>query len=257
MKKQIIAAALAIATSGAAQADFLRLEAGAGIWNSDPDNSTVTYKVGSFNDTVSASDDLGYDTSGTTYLWLNLKHPVPVIPNVRLEYTDPTFDGNGQKTISWRGLSYGTNSYSKLALKQTDLTLYYNLLDNTFWATLDLGLDIKLVDYTYELRDLSGTVAPYKDSGTFPIPMLYARTRAQLPFTGFGVEADIKYIGNGSTQVYDARAKVDYTFDMVPVVQPAIELGYRKQKFKIDEDGEETKTDLDFSGVYAGVMLRF
>jgi len=256
MKKALIAAALA-ATSSVAQADFLRLEAGAGIWNSDPGNGTITYKLGGSRDTVSASDDLGYSAKNVNYFWLNFKHPLPVIPNIRLEYTDPSYDGTANKSITWRGLTYGADAYSKLELKQTDLALYYNLLDNTFWATLDLGLDIKLVNYSYELRDNSGVVSPYKDSGTFPIPMLYARTRAQLPFSGLGLEADIKFIGYGDTQVYDARAKVDYTFEMVPVVQPAIELGYRKQKFKIDQDSEETKTDLDFSGVYAGVMLRF
>ena len=65
------------------------------------------------------------------------------------------------------------------------------------------------------------------------------------------------FTGYGDTQLYDFRAKVDYTFDFVPVIQPAIELGYRTQKFKIDEDGEDTKIDFEFSGIYGGVMLRF
>ena len=53
------------------------------------------------------------------------------------------------------------------------------------------------------------------------------------------------------------RAKVDYTFDFVPVVQPAIEVGYRVQKFDVTSDDDKTKMDMEFSGVYAGLMLRF
>ncbi len=253
MKKKLIVATLAALSSGIAQADFLRIEAGAGIWQSEP-SGTITYKVSGNSDTLSASDQLGYQEENISYLWLNVKHPIPLLPNVRLEYVTPNFEGNTKKGFTWAGDNYTINTNSKLELQQTDIVLYYNLLDNTFWATLDLGLDLKLIDYSYELRNASNA---YSDSGNLPIPMLYARTRAQIPMTGIGLEADIKFIGYGDTQLYDFRAKVDYTFDFVPVIQPAIELGYRTQKFKIDEDGEDTKVDFEFSGIYGGVMLRF
>ncbi|VAW93719.1 hypothetical protein MNBD_GAMMA20-212 [hydrothermal vent metagenome] len=253
MKNKLIIAAFAVFTSGIAQADFLRIEAGAGIWQSEP-SGAITYKVSGSSDTLNASDQLGYKEENISYLWLNVKHPIPVLPNVRLEYTTPSFEGNTKKSFTWAGDNYSINTNSKLELRQTDIVLYYNLLDNTFWATLDLGLDLKLVDYRYELRNASNA---YSDSGSLPIPMLYARTRAQIPMTNIGLEADIKFIGYGDTQLYDFRAKVDYTFDFVPVIQPAIELGYRTQKFKIDEDGEDTKIDFEFSGIYGGVMLRF
>ncbi len=253
MKKQLIAASLAVFVSGAAQADILRIEGGAGMWQAESSGS-LTYSTLA---PINASDDLGYKQENLSYLWLFVKHPVPILPNVRFEYVDTSFDGNTKKSINWMGGSYGLNSYSKLQIKQTDLVLYYNLLDNTFWATLDLGLDIKFADVSYELRDSSNTLPLYSESTSLAIPMLYARTRAQVPGTGFGLEADVKYITAGSTTIYDFRAKVDYTFDFVPVVQPAIELGYRTQKFKIDEADYDVKTDIDFSGIYAGIMLRF
>ncbi len=253
MKNKLIIAALTVFTSGVAQADFLRIEAGAGIWQSEP-SGTVTDKASSSSDIPSLNDDLGQQNENISYLWLNVKHPLPLLPNFRLEYTTPSFEGNTRKSFTWAGNTYGINAYSKLELKQTDIVLYYNLLDNTFWATLDLGLDLKLVDYSYELRNSSNT---YSDSDSLAIPMLYARTRAQIPTTNIGLEADIKFISYGDTRLYDFRAKVDYTFDFVPVIQPAIELGYRTQKFKIDEGSEGTKTDFEFSGIYGGVMLRF
>ena len=55
--------------------------------------------------------------------------------------------------------------------------------------------------------------------------------------------------------MYDVRAKVDYTFDITPIIQPAIEVGYRVQQITVD-DGEN-QVDLNYAGVYAGLMLRF
>jgi len=40
-------------------------------------------------------------------------------------------------------------------------------------------------------------------------------------------------------------------------VQPALEIGYRTQKIKIDENNLDVKTDMNFSGFFAGLMLRF
>jgi outer membrane protein len=92
---------------------------------------------------------------------------------------------------------------------------------------------------------------------TFALPLLYARARVEIPSTDIGLEADIKYITTGDSTVYDARAKVDYTLDFVPVIQPALEVGYRAQKIDIDESGVDAKLDIEFSGFYAGLMLRF
>ena len=75
---------------------------------------------------------------------------------------------------------------------------------------------------------------------------------------GKGMASDLKYVEYGSSSVYDARAKIDYTFDMFPIVQPAIEIGYRAHKINIDDSlFGDLKSDLEFSGVYAGAMLRF
>lgn len=256
MKKQLIAAGLAACVSGAVQADILRIEGGAGMWQAEPSGSLV-YRVNAGTETINAGDDLGYQQENISYAWLLVKHPVPILPNIRLEYVDPNFEGNSSKSISWNGISYGANTYSKLQVTQTDLVMYYNLLDNTFWATLDLGLDVKLAKFNYELSDPSNIAPGYEESTSLAIPLLYVRTRAEIPGTNIGLEADVKYITTGNTTIYDARAKIDYTLGFIPVIQPALELGYRTQKFDVDEPDNDVKIDIDFSGVYAGLMLRF
>ena len=87
------------------------------------------------------------------------------------------------------------------------------------------------------------------------MPLGYVRARVQAPATNIGFEADVKYITYDDNTVSDIRVKVDYTLDMIPVIQPAIELGYRIQKFELEESG--FKIDTESTGVYLGVMLRF
>ena len=97
----------------------------------------------------------------------------------------------------------------------------------------------------------------YSDTTSLVLPLAYLRGRVEIPATNIGLEADGKYITYSGSTAYDIRAKVDYTLGFIPVVQPALEVGYRIQKFDLVSDDEKTKMNLDFAGVYAGFMLRF
>jgi len=174
---------------------------------------------------------------------------------LRLEYV--SLEDSGTATGRFEDFDIGgVNTSMFYDMKQYDIIPYYNLLDNTAWITLDLGLDIKVIDISYDVDPLIPFVG-YSGSETLAIPLLYVRTRVEIPATDIGLEADVKYVTTGDSTVYDIRAKVDYTLDFIPLIQPAIEIGYRIQKMDIDESGVDFKIDLEFSGVYAGVMLRF
>jgi outer membrane protein len=259
MKKLASTLALTALFGLSAQADFTRIEAGVGVWQSDP-SGPITYSVGAVNETADIANNLGFKEEDFTYVWLNIKHPVPAIPNLRLEKVDVDFSGTATNSFDFvyngATYTYDANSKSDLQIDQTDVTLYYNLLDNTAWATVDVGLNVKLMDFDVQVTD-NGSGDTYRESETVPLPMLYLRARAELPGTNLGIEGDIKYISISDSQAYDARIKVDYTLDFVPVVQPALEVGYRIQKIEIDEDDVDVTTDIEFSGVYAGLMLRF
>lgn len=253
MKKILSACVCAIVLSIPASADIARIEMGAGAWAQTPSGSA------SYNAIANATgkDVLNEDKDTSPYVWLLLKHPLPVIPNIRLEYTKVS--ETGKATGQWGNTASTTitgTSNSSLDMTQYDIIAYYNLLDNTFWMTLDLGVDLKIVDIDYSIAPAT-PFSGYSYSKSFALPMAYLRTRVEIPATNIGLEADVKYISNGSSTIYDARAKVDYTLDMFPVIQPALEVGYRTQKIKVDESNSDIKTDIDFSGFYAGLMLRF
>jgi outer membrane protein len=136
-------------------------------------------------------------------------------------------------------------------------------LDNTFWLTLDLGLDIKVIDASADVDALPApnaivptpAVPVYSGSETVALPLVYVRGRIQVPGTGLGLESDVKYITYSGSTAYDVRAKVDWTFDITPVIQTGVEVGYRMQKYDL-EDGLNV-ADLSYNGVYGGLMLRF
>jgi len=253
MKNILPLIVLPLVFSSAVNADFLRVEAGLGAWNSDP-SGTIQYADSVDFDLV---DTAGFEAETNAYAWVYFKHFVPVVPNVRLEYANPLFEGT-----TYDGSSSGipASVSNELALTQYDAVLYYNLLDNTFWATVDLGLDIKYIDGSYKIEGevLSSTEA-FDQSFSLVTPLLYGRVRAELPFTGLAVEAIAKGMSYSDSTVVDASIKVDYTLDFIPIVQPGIELGYRYQQLKLDASalGIDSNFDTTFSGVYAGVIARF
>jgi outer membrane protein len=156
-----------------------------------------------------------------------------LVPNLRVEYVTATA---------------GVMEFS-----QIDVIPYYNILDNTGWITLDIGLDIKMIDLTLDTD--WGSIST-SDADSLALPLAYARTRFQLPLSGLGAEVDAKAVSYADNTIYDVRAKIDYTLDITPVIQPGIELGYRIQKIETDEL-LPIDLDIEFSGIYAGAMLRF
>ena len=248
---KLLTALFACATLfSAVSADTLRVEAGGGAWTQKP-TGTVSYMT---------SDQSGSDSSTEKentlgYAWIYLKHPVPVLPNIRLEYSSVKYEGDVAVEVT-NPVTFATDSTSTFDAKAYDAILYYNILDNTAWLTLDLGLDVKILDYKYDVAPTLGYNG-YSKSGTLVVPLAYLRVRAEVPGTGIGFEGLGSYITYDGATFYDARAKIDWTMEFVPVVQPGIEVGYRIMKANYDKDGSELKADVDFSGVYVGAMLRF
>jgi len=246
MKKLLSTLACVACLSTVATADFLRIEAGAGAWMQTPSGGLEASIVGNPGSDVSSEIQ---QTEG--YVWVMVKHFVPIVPNLRVEYVSVKNEGSASGKFTDDFTATGKTS---LDMTQYDIIPYYNLLDNTFWITVDVGIDLKMVEMDYKAED--GTANGYSDSFSAPIPMLYLRARTELPLTGFGAEADVKYISYSDTTVYDIRIKLDYTLDFIPVIQPALEVGYRMQKFESNEL-DDVNLNLDYAGVYAGLMLRF
>ncbi len=256
-------------------ADFIRVEAGAGVWGQTKDKGYVYIKDNGSD--VEAEYFSNKDDEMGVYAWVYFKHFIPIIPNLRVEYSQ--IADNGKSNGSYYGTIGVNNIKTDLDIKQFELIPYYNILDNTFWVTVDLGLDLKILDIDYyaHLSDenieaktpfgaipTGASLPDYNDNITLPVPMLYARGRTELPFSNFGAEIVVKYISVEDIgdlkkiNISDINIKVDYTFEITPFIQPGFEIGYRQFIIDTEVSGDtEMITDFQFSGVYAGLMVRF
>lgn len=242
---------LVLLTFESLQADFLRFEASLGSFEGE-----LGGKMRYQGDPQFDAENLGYDIAQNTYAWVLFKHPLFIIPNIRLEYADISYNGAIGSPIEWSGVSY-TQGSSELAMKHFDGTLYFNLLDNTFWTTIDLGVNIKYIQSRFAIRD-SGGFERFNEEGSVLLPMAYTRVRVEIPMTALGLEGDVKYLKYDDTKLLDARIKIDYTFDL-EVINAGVEIGYRKMQINVNGDdiGIEMTADLSVEGPYAGAVIKF
>ncbi|MDF1883003.1 TIGR04219 family outer membrane beta-barrel protein [Sulfurimonas sp. SAG-AH-194-C21] len=255
MKKILTTLTCAAILATTVSADFGRVEMGGGAWNQIP-TGILSYTDAGSTGTYTSNEK----EEQSMYAWMLIKHPIPIIPNLRLEYT--TLKDNGVVSGSFKDFDVpGATTTGSLDITQYDVIPYYNLLDNTAWITLDLGLNLKVMETTYKVDGVNvpgiGGITAYEDTSSIIIPMGYVRARVEIPVTNIGIEADVKYISYAGNTVSDIRVKVDYTLAFIPVIQPGLEIGYRVQKFDLTSEDEKTKFNIDFSGVYAGLMIRF
>ncbi len=233
----LIFAAITV-VSNSARADFLGLYAGAGVWSHSPSGGFETTNV--LDTTISMDGTLGMKKESEGYAYIAFEHPVPLLPNVRLEKTSLTHEGVSSG-VTFNGVT-GLTGNAVASLDSTDIILYWRLLDN--WVNLDLGLTARTFDGEFtigsETIDVSET-----------IPMLYAAAQFDLPFTGLSVGGDINIISAGGNSLTDTRIRVLYEFGVI-----GVEAGLRTTTIELN-DVDNVTTNIDFDGVYAGAFLHF
>lgn len=253
MNKILSGLLLAGIIGASAQADIVRVEAGVGMWNQN-----ISGDIQYTGETAFTTDTLNYGSESKPYAWAYIKHPIPVLPNLRLEYTAVEFTGTTPLNFTYNGQDFTGSTDSTLTMDQLDAILYYNILDNTAWITADLGLDIKSMSGKFKATDGTRSV---DESENLVLPMLYARGRVEIPGTDIGMEAEGKYLGYKSSKLVDASIKVDYTLvDLIPFVDLGIEVGYRMQTINVDAtdfSSLDTSLTLDVDGVFVGIVGRF
>lgn len=240
MKKLILGAAIALLPLTGFSATILGIQAGAGTWKHDPSGQISTNLDGA-GVTADLKNDLKLSEDSEGYAYFSIEHPIPLIPNVKFVNTKLTSSGSGAVNFDFNGVTYSSAVNTKLQLDQTDIILYYEILDNV--VSLDVGIDAKKID---------GSVVVDTDITSFneTVPMLYVAAEIMLP-AGFTLNAEISKISSGGDSMTDTQAKLTYTTDY----NLGVEVGVRT--LSIDVDVDSVKADIEFSGVFAGVYFKF
>lgn len=188
-----------------------------------------------------ASGDFSYKTTNTHFnnesqsgyqIGLYLEHPVPLLPNIRLDFTpEASFLGSD-------GLG-GTN---KVTFNQIDITPYYEILDNV--VDLDIGVTFKVLDGKVE-----GAV---NQEFSEVIPMAYLGAGINLVGTGLKITGDVKYIGYNGDSLSDSRIKAVWNINKLVQAQA----GYRYETLKIN-DRFDMNSNIVIEGPFIGVGATF
>ena len=252
MRHTLIPVLAALLSPALSAADTLGMRVGANYWDFDI-SGTARYKTRDPANDIDVNQDLGYNDGSLGFYYVSLEHPVPLLPNVRISRTDIDEDANGRlrQTVIFGDTTFFVNEdvSSKVQLDQTDITLYYSLLDNI--VNLDLGLNAKYIDSKARITGTTSGITQTADVSGW-VPMGYAGVGVDLPLTGLAVSADGAYVKYQSSSFYDFTARVTYTSPWFV----GADVGYRKIKLDLD-DFDDSFADVEFDGPYAGLYLHF
>lgn len=239
-----------------AQALELNVTAGASVWDVSPSGEI---QGGKNEEKLNLKDRLGLSDDTFTSIFVQVDHPLPVIPNFRITRTDLDLSGKKTTAFVFDGQPFAGDLDTRVDLSHTDITAYYRLLDGitSFIPLVDLrlelGLTVRLIDGEFSVTDSITNTSQVVDFSA-PLPMGYVGGRVGLPF-GLSVGASlnaISYDGNGIT---DLTADVRYQYDGLPLIKPGITAGYRDLSVKLD-DLDDAYGDLTLSGPFFGAYIR-
>lgn len=257
MKKYCLAAALSMAClAPTAQADtLLGLYLGVDGWQSD--NS------GSFAQDGNLQSFNFEDETFTSY-YAALEHPVPLVPNIKLKYTELELNGStildDDRSFSFGGSDYvvGTQVGTVSDLSHVDYILYYEIFDNDL-VSIDLGVNAKQFDgdivVTGTSQDGGPNTTERVDFSGF-VPLVYGRAEVGLPFTGLSVFFEGSLLAIDDSKVQDYQAGIAYALLDNLAIDLDVKAGYRSMTLELD-DIDDIYTDLDASCPFAGIQIHF
>lgn len=235
-------APIALVASMSAQADFIGGSVEASYWYAGLGGDA---ELGSAKTDLENDLDLGKNSFFE--LAATVEHPVPLIPNVRLKYTDLDQTEKGVLNANFGSANSGSVE-TNLDLSNMGLVLYYEILDN--WVSADVGLDIRKFDGQLEITNTGDNSNYQTDIDEF-LPLGYVSAEFAMPFTDMSVGAEISAISYSGNSIHDAKVRLRQGFSLA-----FLEIGYRQMGIKL-EDLSNTDVDIDFSGVYLSTGLDF
>lgn len=243
--KKIALTLIATLLAPAVSADtVLGFYAGGGQWRAD--------YSGDVGDPSIRLSELGLNKSSNNFYYIALEHPIPILPNIKLQQTNISSAQTATiaRTFTLNEVTFTVDSTvtSDFDLSHTDAVLYYEVLDN--WINFDFGLTLRIFDGYATATDEFRTESVDLDE---TIPLIYAKVQANLPLTGFALGGVINAINYRDNRITDYNAYISYTFDSA--LDIGVELGYRSLRLKADED--DITVDAELTGPYAGVLLHF
>lgn len=234
--------------SSLAQADLLFTVGGsASLWRATPEGQMD-------KDIQLGGDGLNLETTNGLQLSLFFKHPVPLLPNLRVRQTNIDTTGTSKLTKSFMGQSFSEDVTTSLDLSHTDLTLIWGLPIPL--PLVDFGFGINARNFNGGAKIEGKTTKQIKEVDIkATLPMVYAGLKVGTPI-GIYAKGEVNYVSFKDNSITDYEAALGYELP-VPVVDLGVELGYRALQMKTDKDTVKIDTDVKVKGAYFGISAAF
>ncbi len=211
---------------------------------------------------IGLDTDLNLDNSKKAYAYIDID--LPVLPNVKLEYSPFQYQGSGAlNNITFGDYTFNANVDSNLDFDQYDLVVYYGLPVPVI--TPRLGLAVKYLDGTESITDSNNPSTSSKADVSLPLPLLYAGVTIDIPLIPLVSKVDIdlegKYVTVEGHTFTELKALGKLKLLKVPVVGSLYAgLGYKYTRLKIHNleiDGKDFNSDFKFKGIIGEVGVEF
>ncbi|NPA54884.1 MAG: TIGR04219 family outer membrane beta-barrel protein [Epsilonproteobacteria bacterium] len=246
----------------AANAEIIGMSGGVGIWKENisgyiktGDNINYLHNQSALSDGNDKTGDLGLANKSHPYVWLQLIHPLPLIPNIKLQYTryDTSGDGvaSGDLKIFNKTITANSAVHTDLTIDSYDMNVFYNIEPIVANINVGVGVNVLCGDTSVTVKSTNQTSSA---SFTTPIAYLYANVDSMTLF-GMSASAQVKYLNISSLgHYYDYDFNVQYHLSTV-IIDATISVGYRYQDI-LAKDGDD-ETNLKFNGGYAQIGLKW
>lgn len=247
---RVICVAPLLATPVQASADrILGVFVGAYSWQQNYDGEVLDLNSGI--SPIDFESTLNLDDESNNVFYLAFEHPVPILPNFELVNTTIESEGHSMVTSEiLAGITVTGDVNSIVDFSHTDVTAYWQLLDN--WVSLDLGLTARMFDGSIQLAETSGAFNVAREEVDKTIPMIFARARFDLPFSGLHTTVSGNGISDGDNKLFDYQLSVGYETD----IGLGIDAGYRRLTLEL-EDINDIDADGTIKGGFIGLFYHF
>ena len=263
MKKISLISAALICGVSFLHADFLSFATGVGLEQQKisgyiKNANTVNY-FGKHTPYGGNVGYLGLDDKTNPYIWAKLIHPIPVLPNIKFQYT--RYHSTGHSNYVAGGIkifddvyipSAITNAHTKMDINSYDITAFYEF--KPVVADIEAGFGADIWQGNTKIYDNNANKEIVNQDFTVVLPYLYGHIETMNLF-GFSALAGIKWAKSGDNHHYDYSGALKYTFDIFGPVNPFIKVGYRyKDVYGVDGNNE---TKLKYKGAFAEIGAKF
>lgn len=203
---------------------------------------------------IDLESDLGFNDERGNVIYAAIEHPLPVLPNFKLQRTEMEITGDGrlQRDIEFNNTTFGVdeNISTDLDLSHTDITAYWQPLQN--WVTLGIGFSVRIYDSKISIQSRTNANLRAKEELEQRLPLLYGKVLVEIPDSHFSVGAELQGFSYDGSNLIDAQLQVTYE----SVFGVGATLGWRSLQLDL-EDIDDVDADIDISGAYIGITYHF